>query len=329
MSYIKSFMRRLVHAKQIERELDEEIHSHLELVTDQKMKKGMDSDEARRAAQIELGGIEQVKEEVRAVRAGASLDTLLQDIRFALRMLRKNPGFAVVAVITLALGIGANTAIFSIVDAVLLRSLPFRDPNRLVAISETHPSIPEIGAAVADFGDWQKESHSFEGLAAYNLTSFAHATLMVHGEPQEVHGAIISHDLFPLLGIAPAMGRNFIPQEDELGSGPVVILNGEIWKTRFAADPNVLGQSLILNDKAYTIIGILPPRIRFPQDADVWVPLGNLDKDDRTMRFYHPLFVIGRLNHGVPMARARAEMVGIATRLASAYPQTNHDIGVR
>ena len=329
MSYIKSFMRRLVHAKQIERELDEEIHSHLELVTDQKMKKGMDSDEARRAAQIELGGIEQVKEEVRAVRAGASLDTLLQDIRFALRMLRKNPGFAVVAVITLALGIGANTAIFSIVDAVLLRSLPFRDPNRLVAISETHPSIPEIGAAVADFGDWQKESHSFEGLAAYNLTSFAHATLTIHGEPQEVHGAIVSHDLFPLLGIALAMGRNFIPEEDELGNGPVAILSGEIWKTRFAADPNVLGQSLILNDKAYTIIGILPPRIRFPQDADVWVPLGNLDKDDRTMRFYHPLFVIGRLNPGVPMARARAEMVGIATRLASAYPQTNHDIGVR
>jgi putative ABC transport system permease protein len=177
MAYVKSFIRRLVHAQQIERELDEEVRSHLELLTDQKMKEGMDFEEARRAARIELGGVEQVKEEVRAVRTGAWLDTMIQDIRFAFRMLRKDPGFIVVAVITLALGIGANTAIFSIVDAVLLRSLPFRDSDRLVAISETHPSMPEIGAAVADFGDWQKESHSFEGLAAYNLTSFAHARM--------------------------------------------------------------------------------------------------------------------------------------------------------
>jgi predicted permease len=326
---IKNFVRHFFHRQQVEKDLDEEVRSHLELLTNQKMREGMDSEEARREARIELGGVEQVKEEVRAVRTGAWLDTLLQDTRFALRMLRKKPSFSVVAVITLALGIGANTAIFSIVDAVLLRSLPFRDPDRLVAISETHPSIPEIGAAVADFGDWQKQSHSFERLAAYNLTSFAHATLMVHGEPQEVHGAIISHDLFPLLGIAPAMGRNFIPQEDELGSGPVVILNGEIWKTRFAADPNILGQSLILNDKAYTIVGILPPGIRFPQDAEVWVPLGNLDKDDRTNRFYHPLFVVSRLAPRASVSEARAEMDGIAARLASAYPQTNHDIGVK
>jgi predicted permease len=329
MAYIKSFIRRLVHALQIEKELDEEVHSHLELLTDQNVKEGMDSEEARRAAQIELGGVEQVKEEVRAVRAGAWVDTLLQDIHFALRMLRKNPGFTVVAVITLALGIGANTAIFSIVDAVLLRSLPFRDGDRLVAISETHPSMPEMGASVADFGDWQKESHSFEGLAAYNPTSLAHATLTVHGDSQEVHGAIVSHDLFPLLGIAPAMGRNFIPQEDELDRGPVAILSGEIWKTRFAADPNILGQSLILDDKAYAIIGVLPPGIRFPQDVDVWVPLGNLDKDDRTMRFYHPLFVIGRLNTGIGVSRADAELVGIAARLASTYPQTNHDFSVK
>ncbi len=329
LSRVKSFSRHFFHRQQIERELDEELRSHLNLLTEQKMNEGMNSEEARRAARIELGGVEQVKEYVRAVRTGAWLDTLLQDVRYGARILRKSPGFTAVAVLTLALGIGANTAVFSIEDAVLLRSLPFSNPGQLVALSETHPSIPEIGASVADFRDWQTQSHSFEGLAAYNLTSFSHAALAVHDEPQEVHGTIISHDLFPLLGITPAMGRNFLSQEDELGSGAVAILSGEIWKTRFAADPRILGTSLILNEKTYTIVGILPEGIRFPQDADVWVPLGNLDKDDRSNRFYHPFFVIGRLGPRVSVSEARAEMDGIAARLASTYPQTNHSIGIR
>jgi predicted permease len=269
-----------------------------------------------------------VKERVRSARTGASFEALLQDFRFSLRMLGRRPGFSTVVVLTLALGIGANSAVFSIVDAALLKSLPFRDANRLVAISETHPSIPEIGASVADFEGWKEQSQCFTHLAAYDPTNFAHATLVVHGEPIDVQGVIVSHDLFPLLGIAPASGRNFLAQEDALGEGAVVILSNGTWTTHFDANPNILGRSITLNRKPYTVIGVLPPGIRFPENADLWLPLGNLDKDDRTNRSYHPLFAIGSLKPAVTVSRARVEMAGIADRLASAYPQTNHQFGV-
>jgi putative ABC transport system permease protein len=257
------------------------------------------------------------------------LETTWQDVRYALRMLMKNPGFTAVAVLTLALGIGANTAIFTVVNAVLLRSLPFRDASRLVTISETYPSIPDIGASAADFADWQAQAHSLKELAAYNLTSYGNATLIVSGDTQELHGAIVSYNLFPVLGIVPAKGRNFLPQEDELGNGPVAILSGELWRTAFASDPKIVGRSVVLNQDSYTIVGVLPLGIRFPQGIDVWVPLGNLDKDYFTNRFYHPMFALARLAPGAGVSEARAEMNGIAARLASAYPQTNHNIGVK
>ena len=321
-------LRLLLHRRELDQEIDDEIAYHIEAKTEENIAKGMAPEEARRAARLALGGLEQVKERVRSARTGASFETLLQDLRLSLRMLRKRPGFSTVAVLALALGIGANSAIFSIVDAALLKSLPFRDASRLMAISETHPSIPEIGASVADFEDWKEQSRSFTHLAAYDPTNFAHGTLLVHNEPLDVQGVIVSHDLFPLLGISPMLGRNFLAQEDTLGEGAVVILSNRTWTTHFDANPNILGQSIALNRKPYTIIGVLPPGIRFPENADLWLPLGNLDKDDRTNRFYHPLFVIGRLQPTVTVSQALAEMGGIADRLASAYPQTNHQFGV-
>ncbi len=322
------WMRLVLHRREADRELDDEIAYHVESKTEENIAKGMTPKAARRAARIELGGVEQVKERMRSVRAGAWLDTLLQDIRYGLRMLRKNRGFTAAAILTLALGIGANTAIFSVVDAVLLKSLPFRDASQLVAISETYPSIPEIGASVADFEDWKEQSNCFTQLAAYDPTNFAHTKLLVHNEPLDAQGVIVTHDLFPLLGISPMLGRNFLPQEDALGEGAVVILSNRTWTTDFDANPRILGQSITLNQKPYTVIGVLPPEIRFPGNADLWLPLGNLDKDDRTNRFYHPLFVIGRLKLAVTVSQARAEMSGIADRLASAYSQTNHQFGV-
>jgi predicted permease len=319
----------LFRKQRADRDLADEIESNLQFHIDDNLRRGMSPQEARRQAHVRFGGVEAMKEDYRDRRGIPFLDHLLQDFRFGLRMMRKNPGFTAVAILTLALGIGANTAIFSVVNAVLLRSLPFHDAGGLVAISETYPSIPDIGASAADFSDWRTEARSLKELAAYNLTSYWNSTLIANGNAQEVHAAIVSYNLFPLLGITPAMGRNFLIQEDKLNNGPVAILSGEIWKTGFGSDPNILGRSVVLSQETFTVVGVLPLGIRFPQGVDVWVPLGNLDKDYFTNRFYHPLFAIGRLAPGASVSEARAEMDGITSRLASAYPQTNHNIGVK
>jgi predicted permease len=329
IAQLRMWMRDLFHVKQSERELDAELRFDIAQRVEANVRAGMTREVAERSARSEFGGIDLTKEKCRDERGTRFLEQLWQDVRFGTRMLRKNPGFTIVAVLTLALGIGANTAIFSVVDAVLLRSLPFRDADRLVAISETYPSIPDLGASAADFAEWRTQAHSLKELAAYNLTSIPESTLVVNGEAQEVRGVIISANLFPLLGISPAMGRNFLPEEDKMGNGPVAILSGEIWKTSFGSDPNIIGRALNLNQQTYTIVGVLPPQIRFPQNTDVWLPLGNLEKEYFTNRFYHPLFALGRLAIGASVSQARTEMEGIATQLASANPQTNRGIGAK
>jgi predicted permease len=325
---IRMWTRDLFHVKQSERELDAELRFDIAQRVEANVRAGMTREEAQLSARREFGSSDLAKEECRDTRGVRWLQDTAQDVRFGLRILRKNPGFTIVAVLTLALGIGANTAIFSVVDAVLLRSLPFRDAGRLVAISETHAALPELGASAADFADWRTQAHSLQELAAYNWTSIGNSTLVVNGGAQEVHAPIISHNLFPILGIAPAMGRNFLAEEDKLGNGPVAILSGELWKNSFASDPNILGRSIALNQQTYTVVGVLPQDVGFPQGADIWLPLGNLTKDDFTNRFYHPLLTVGRLADGASVSEARTEMEGIAARLESAYPQTNRGIGV-
>jgi predicted permease len=328
LTKIRMWARDLFRMKHSERELDAELRFDIAQRVEANVRAGMTREGAERSARREFGGIDLAKEECRDARGMRWLQDAEQDVRFGLRILRKNPGFTIVAVLTLALGIGANTAIFSVVDAVLLRSLPFRDANRLVAISETHAALPELGASAADFADWRAQSHSLKEMAAYNWTSIGNSTLVVNGGAQEVHAPIISSNLFPMLGIVPAMGRNFLPEEDKFGNGPVVILSGELWKNSFASDPNILGRSIALNQQTYTVVGVLPQDVGFPQGADIWLPLGNLTKDDFTNRFYHPLLTVGRLADGASVSEARTEMEGIAARLESAYPQTNRGIGV-
>ncbi len=311
-----------------DRELAAELQTEVQMHIEDNLRAGMNQQEARRRALVKLGGIEQTKEKYREQRGAIWLESLLQDGRISLRMLRKNRGFTAIAVATLALGIGANSAVFSIVDAVLLRSLPFRAPNQLVTISETHPSIPDIGASVADLQDWKEQSRSFTQLAGYDPINLAHSTLLVHDQPIDVQGVIVSHDLLPLLGISPMLGRDFRAREDVLGESTEVILSDQTWRTHFNANPDIVGKTIVLDRKPYNVVGVLPPGREFPQNADLWLALGNLDKDDRTNRFYHPLFVVGRLKPGVSVSDASAEMNGIAGRLASAYPQSNHEIGV-
>lgn len=328
LTKIRIWTRDLFLIKQSERELDTELRFDLAQRVEANVRAGMTRQEAEISARREFGSVDLAKQECRDTGRARWLQDTLQDVRFGARMLRKSPGFTTVAVLTLALGIGANTAIFSVVDAVLLRSLPFRDAGRLVAISETHAALPELGASSADFADWRTQSHSLQELAAYNWTSIGNSTLIVNGGAREVHAPIISSNLFPMLGIVPAMGRTFLPEEDKLGNGPVVILSGELWKSSFASDPHILGRSVALNQQTYTVVAVLPPGVGFPQSADIFLPLGNLTKDEFTNRFYHPLLTVARLSDGATVTEARTEMEGIAARLESAFPQTNRGIGV-
>ena len=320
-----SFWHRLIHSQQAETELDEEVRSHLGLLTDQKMKEGMSSREASRAAKIELGGVDQVKEQVRAIRTGAWLDALLQDVRFGLRMLRKNPGFTTVAVLTLALGIGANTAIFSVVEGVVLAPLRYSEPNRLVMVGESNPRFPLVWVSYPNFLDRQRIARSFQQMAAiarqeYDLTSL--------GTPERIDGREISSGFFSTLGVKLALGRDFSPSEDQHGGAPVVIISNRLWRNQFEGSPQALGKSVTLDGVDYTIVGVTPLGFHFEGDADVYTPLGQGDPVVLNIRASHWIFSIARLKPGVSVSQAQAEMSTIQNRLDQLYPDANRDLGI-
>ncbi len=314
-----------------EKRLDRELQFHLDQLTAKYIQQGMSADEARRRARREFGGMEQVKEECRDARPTLWLDSTLKDIRFALRTMRKNPALTVTILATLALGIGANTAIFSVVNGVLLRPLPYAQPDRLITLFETMPQIPQASAAYLNFLDWRKLNHSFEGLAALRWSDF---NLTGSGDPVHLRGRMISSDTLAVLGAAPLIGRAFTPDEDRAAGRPVALISESLWRRRFGADPAILGRALTLNGTAYTVVGVLPAGFQFPfhgpVEEDVAVPLGQSSQDP-TMRnrLFHPgIRVIGRLKPGVSIEAARAEFAHIAQSLAQEYPRENGGHGV-
>ena len=250
------------------------------------------------------------------------MTTLMQDLRYGFRMLWKNPGFAVAAVIALALGIGANAAIFSVVNTVLLRSLPYEDPDRLMVLRETKlPQFPEFSVSPGNFLDWQKQSDSFEKLTAVQGSAFN----LVAGdaEPERLRGARLSAGLFEMLGAGAVQGRTFTDEEDQPGHESVVVLSSNLWKRRFASDPNIIGQSITLSATSYTVIGIMPPSFQFPdRDTDLWTPIAFTVRQAQ-QHGSHYVSVIGRLKPGVSLAEARTEMSAIAARIAEQYPGSN------
>jgi predicted permease len=254
---------------------------------------------------------------------------LWQDLRYAVRQLRKSPGFTLVAVLTLALGIGANTAIASAVYALLLRSLPFYDAGQLVLIRETHPQAGVVSASYPDFLDWRVQSKSFKSMAAYSDQHRGFAQLVIDGQPQSVRAAFASADLFPMLGIQPELGRGFLPAEDSDSGIHVAVISHRLWESRFALDPSVIGRAVQVNGQSFSVAGVMAAGQQYPFDSDIWLPFSQLGKDERTNRQYHPADVIGRLRPGVTRAGAAVELNTIAARLAQTYPATNHDIGVR
>ncbi len=258
------------------------------------------------------------------------METLLQDLRYGLRTLLKHPGFTAIAVIALALGIGANTAIFSVVNAVLLRPLPFAEPDRLMVVYESRIDRggSRSSASYPNFVDWRDQNTVFEHMSTYRDTDFV---LTGEAEPARLHGAVVNADLFPLLGVAPILGRPFRPEEDKPGdSGRVVLLSHRLWHQRFNADPNVLGRSLVLGGKNYLVAGVMPQGFQFPvggETIDLWSTVA-VDSGMLAQRGAHYLHVLARLEPGVTLAQAKAEMDGIAGNLERQYPDENSHRGV-
>ena len=321
-------IRALFRKKQVEQEMDEELRAYLDAAVKDKMRPGMTYEQALRAARVEMGSMEAVKEEIRSAGWESTLETLWQDIRYGLRQLRRNPGFTAVAVITLALGIGANTAIFSVVNATLLQPLPFSDPDRIMWVRErNHGSV-----APANFLDWRRQNHAFSAMSAYISWG---ANVVARDQPQRVIRTTCSADVLELLGVRPALGRGFLASDERAGHVPVVILSHSQWQESFGGDPNAVGGSVTLDGLRFTVVGIMPPGFRYPGNTDVWtapereVPEAPIDIGDVTQnRGLHYLTVVGRLAPGVRLDAARVEMDAIADRLATQYNEGPRERGV-
>ncbi len=308
-----------------ERELAAELESHVAMHVEENLRRGMSVEEARRDALIKLGGIEQTKESYRERRGLPMIEVLIQDVRYALRMLRKNPGFTCVAVLTLALGIGANTAIFSVVNAVLLRPLAFPEANRLKMVWATDRNQGRVRdndvASFPDFEDWKAQSKSFEAMAAFTTRG---ATLSSGDLAERVAANQVSPGFFDTLGVQPAMGRGFQASEQEAGTSHVLLLSDVFWKRRFAGRADVLGQTVRVNEEPYTVIGVMPPGFEFPPGRPEQIYMLLVRDMNRNHGF---LRVIGRLRRGVSGRAAQAEIDIITRRLEEAYPKSNKGLG--
>jgi putative ABC transport system permease protein len=325
--------RNLFHKTRREQELNEELDAFLEILIEIKLKEGLDPEEARRAALLELGGKEQVKEQVRQARLGYHWETWWQDLRYALRMLRKNPGFTAAAVVTLALGIGANTAIFSVCNAVLLKPLPYSEPGRIVMLWEQRRGESPGGVAPANFVDWREQTHSFDEVAA--ISPFSSFILAGQNEPARLRGAAVTSNFFTLLGVRLALGRNFMVEEDRPDRNRVVILTHRTWQEHFGGQPDIAGKYVTLNDNSYTVVGVLPPDFQFASKAsdfqaqnqfEIWTPLA-LDRE-KLQRGTHPLQVFARLKPGIEQVQAQAELNVVAANLERLYPDDNREKGI-
>jgi putative ABC transport system permease protein len=328
-----------IHKRRHDREIEEELQLHLEFAVDEIRRRGDSSEDPARLARLQFGGVAQAMETMRDQRGVSWLDAAARDFRLAFRSLRRSPAFTATAVLTLALGIGTNTAIFSICDAVLFKPLPFPEPDRIVMLWERLTTGQLMTVAPANFVDWQTESHSFSEIAALNPNfSFIFAS---QNEAARLAGAAVSSNFFKLLGIRFALGRNFLAEEDRPDNNRVAILSYNVWQERFAADRGVIGRRVTLNDNSYTVIGVLPADFKFGSaegfvysatdslarsQFDIWVPIA-LDLE-KLQRGTHPLRVMARLKPGVPLAQGQAELDVMADRLAHQYPADDRDRGI-
>ncbi len=255
-------------------------------------------------------------------RGSLLMHNLVSDLRHGIRILLRNPGFSATAILLLALGVGANTAIFSVVHAVLLRPLPYQNSSRIMQIwhvppAKSFPGLTLFSVSPANYLDWQSQNHSFEEMAAYGG-----ATFNVGGQerPEAIPAAPVGPGFFSILRVHPALGRTFSPEEDRPGQGHVVVLGNTLWRDHFGADPGIVGRNIVLDGEAYNVIGVMPPKFKFPDWAQLWVPLA-WTNEKRAVRGNHNYMVIGRLNPGVDIRAAQAEITAISSRLEQLYPE--------
>ena len=315
-----------VRRVRFDRELEEEVRFHLEMRAEEYLAAGMTPEEARRAARRRFGNETRLRELSRETWGFMMMETLFQDVRFGARMLAKHKGFTAVAVLTLALGIGANTAIFSVVNAVLLKPLPYDNSHELVQIWGTQPQLDTAPMSPANFLDWREQNRVFERVAAYtgqnlNLSGVA--------DPERIRATRVSADLFELLRVRPELGRAFLAEEDQYGGQRVVILSHGLWQRRFGANPEILGRSLTLNDQSYVVVGVMPPDFSFPRTTtEMWTPIA-FSPGERGTRNTNYISVLARLKPGVTIEQARSEMEALARRQQEQYQEANTGIGVK
>src|SRR5258708_3362073 len=324
-----SWLRALFGKKEREKELDEEVRSHLEMATLERVERGDGSREAEHAARREFGNIELVKETTCDAWGWGFFDRLMQDLQFGVRMITKSPGFAAVAILTLALGIGANTALFSVVNGVLLNPLPYPQPEQLVTLHESKPNFEAGSISFLNFRDWRKENTAFSMMGISRGYSFS---LTSAGEPEQVQAELISTDFLPMLGVKPVIGRLFEEGEDEFGASPIVIISAGFWSRKFGSARDVLGKGLTLDGRSYSIVGVVPANFNLQiglfRASELYVPIGQWSNPALHVRAAGlGIHGIGRLKPGVMIQQARSDMARVTAHLAEAYPDADTGIG--
>ncbi|MBV8513689.1 MAG: ABC transporter permease, partial [Acidobacteria bacterium] len=307
-----------------EGELSDELAFHIERQTAENVRAGMTPTEARRTAMMEFGGVESMKEECRETRKTNWVHDLAQDVRYAGRVLRNGPGFTAIAILTLALGIGANTAIFSVVNATLLKPLPFRAPEKVVALWETESAPGSYPLQGQDYLDWKAHNKGFEDMALYTWPSSAN--LSTGDTPEGVTVIRTEANFFTLLDVRPQMGRSFVPGEDKKGANHLAILSNSFWKSRFGGARDIVNQMVTLDGEPFTIVGVMPAWYRQPADAQMWIPM---DMSPETLggRGSHSWRAIGRLRDDVTVAQARVDLKALAAGYEKEFPETNRNVG--
>ena len=322
-------LRTLAGAGRVDEEIARELDFHVRMEIERRERAGMTPADARRTALRDFGGVGRVREEIRDTRGMTFLDSVRQDVRFGARTLRLSPGYTSAAVLILALGIGANTAIFSVVNGVLLEPLPFRSGEELVLVqhSALKSNRPNAGVSIQEFGDYRARLQSIRDLVEYHSMSF---TLLSQGEPDRVDTGVVSANFFDMLGIRPAVGRSFIDADDDLGAEPVLILSHAYWQQKFGGDPAIVGRALEMNDKLHTVVGVLPAFPQYPRENDVYMPTSACPfrasaeaEPQQGHRSFAGLRVFGRLAPGASAERASAEVAPVVRSFEADHPQAH------